>query len=239
MEQEYSIKSQRFHVAGVNYYLDNILSLSSDNPLYDSSKSELVEENLTNEKIYELYFNPKKCSLIPEPDNSFDKNAIRVEADGIQIGYIKKGSTSRVRKLMTSDDLVSISVDIGGGKYKIIEEYEDDEKQAYDMSFGESGFWAVVEIYTKVLKDLDPQERRQEVGTSKGNPNETGFKAIITTKAGKLNTEQKEKNRKLWIVSLAISGAGELLSIALCSTGLIIFFSLLIILSIYGFLKNR
>lgn len=234
MEQEYSIKAERFHVAGVNHYLDNIFSLSSDNPLYDSSKSELVEENFTNERIYEFEFNPKKCTLIPEPDNDFDKNAIRVEADGIQIGYIKKGSTARVRKLMASDNLVSISVDIGGGKYKIVEEYEDDEKQVYEMSRGESGYWAVVEIHTKVLKERVPQESEQEVAVSKESPNST-----VIRETCKLKPEQKKKNRKLWIVSLAISVAGELLSIALPSIGFGIFFALLLVLSFYGILKNR
>lgn len=37
-----------------------------------------------------------KLDLVPEPDNQYDAHAIRVDADGVDIGYIPKKSTAWV-----------------------------------------------------------------------------------------------------------------------------------------------
>jgi len=136
--------SERVHVRGLDHYTDNIIAVAIENPDYDLTKSELIEE-CPDEKVWQYYFNVKG-DLVPEPDNPHDPNAIMVQADGRCIGYVPKGSTSHIRKLMESGRIQSMSLDIGGGKYKEI--YEDEEEEdKYEMDRGSRPFSAVLELF--------------------------------------------------------------------------------------------
>lgn len=136
--------TERIHVRGVDNYTDNIIAVASENPDYDLTKRELIEE-CPDEKVWQYYF-IVKGDLVPEPDNPHDPNAIMVQADGRCIGYVPKGSTSHIRKLMESGRIQSMHLDIGGGKYK--EVYEDEEEDGkYEMDRGSRPFSAVLELY--------------------------------------------------------------------------------------------
>lgn len=136
--------TERIHVRGVDNYTDNIIAVANENPDYDLTKRELIEE-CPDEKVWQYYF-IVKGELVPEPDNPYDPNAIMVQADGRCIGYVPKGSTSHIRKLMESGRIQSMSLDIGGGKYK--EVYEDEEEDGkYEMDRGSRPFSAVLELY--------------------------------------------------------------------------------------------
>lgn len=247
MTQDYDVKTDRFHVAGTNYYQENILSLSKDNASYDSTEKELIEDGMTDEKIYEFYFNPQKCILIPEPDNKYDKNAIRVEADGVPIGYIKKGSTSRVKKLISSENFLNASIDIGGGKYKIVEEETDDDgNQIYDLIKGESNYWAIVEIYTKMPKksvsinnSTQEQQAQPEFNHRSENRAQRNESVPHYAQKAELTCEQKYKNRKLFRISIVISAFGVVLSLILHSGGFLSVFAIILILSLIGYRKNK
>lgn len=121
-------KTQTHKVTGVSHYLDNIMTLKTENFDYDLSKKELINEGYENERIYQFEFYPIKTELIPEPDNPHDPNAIKVVIDGVLVGYIKSGSCSRVHKLLRENRIKKIDAEIGGGKYKYIGYDEDDDK---------------------------------------------------------------------------------------------------------------
>lgn len=128
------MKMMKFKVAGVSYYKDNILELADENDDYLLlSNRELIESYDVGDKIYQYEFNPKHVELIPDPENEYDKNAVRVEIDGLQVGHIKKGSCSQVKNLLASPDFLRVEVDsMGLGGYKrICEEYEEDEYDWY------------------------------------------------------------------------------------------------------------
>lgn len=135
---------ERVHVRGVNNYVDNIIEVATENPDYDMSKSDLID-NYADERVYRYEIDVKaNLDLVPEPDNEYDPNAIMVQADGLCIGYVPKGSTAHIRKLMESGRIQSMDLNIGGGKYKEVCENEDDE---YEVEKGELKYSAILELH--------------------------------------------------------------------------------------------
>ena len=56
------------------------------------------------------------AALIPEPDNDYDRSAVRVELDGVHVGYIPRGMTvsgtaAHVVKCVTDPPHVLIAVE--------------------------------------------------------------------------------------------------------------------------------
>lgn len=133
---------ERVHVRGVNYYIDNIIAVSSPNDAYELSKRELQEE-FPGERVYQYQFFVNG-SLVPEPDNEYDPNAIMVQADGLCIGHVPKGSTAHIRKLMESGRIKSMDLTIGGGKYKEVLENDDG---TFELDGGEHNYTAVLELH--------------------------------------------------------------------------------------------
>lgn len=125
-------KIKTYKITGMSHYLDNILKLSSENMDYDLSKKELIDEGYYNERIYQYNFYPGKVELVPEPDNPYDPNAVKVIVDNELVGYVKSGSCKHILKIIAEDRIEKIDCEIGGGKYKYIGYDEDEEKYYLD-----------------------------------------------------------------------------------------------------------
>ena len=139
-------KKEKFQVAGVSHYADDIMrKISYENDDYSLSAKELSEIYDVGDRVFEYSFDDCNASLIPEPTNEHDPNAIRVEVKGILIGYIKRGSCSHVKNLLKSPDFDHIKVEIGGGNYKRL--YEDDDKLKIEKD--SCGLFADLYIYTR------------------------------------------------------------------------------------------
>ena len=138
---------QTHKVAGITYYMDNIWALADENVAYTWTKRDLIDEGLTDERIYQYIFNTGETELVPEPENPQDPKAIKVITGGQHIGYIKAGSCARIHKLLREDRIQGLICEIEGGKYKIVREDEEDEK--YYMEKDDAPFFARVEILEK------------------------------------------------------------------------------------------
>lgn len=125
-------KEKTYKVTGVSHYIDNIKKLQVENVDYDYSKKELIENGYENERIYQYEFYPVKIELVPEPDNPYDPNAVKVVIDNELVGYIKSGSCKHILKVIAEDRIEKIDCKIGGGKYKFIGYDEDEEKYFYE-----------------------------------------------------------------------------------------------------------
>lgn len=133
---------ERVHVQGVDHYANNIIAVAMENPDYSLTKRELQEDFL-DERVWQYQFFGK-AALVPEPENEYDPNAIMVQADGLCVGYVPKGSTAHIRNLMESGRITYLDLKIGGGKYKKVTEVNDDE---YELVRGENPYSAVLEIH--------------------------------------------------------------------------------------------
>lgn len=114
-------KQESFHVTGMQYYEPAFRKLASVNDFYEMKKRDLIDADLTCERIYEFDYAVQNITLVEEPTNKYDPNAIKVIADGNHVGYIKKGSTSRIRNIIKAG-IISIQAEAGGGKYKYIDD---------------------------------------------------------------------------------------------------------------------
>lgn len=114
-----SSKIKKYKVAGVSHYKENVLSFASKNPQYSFTKKEMIASDLPS--IYEFNFKTGKTTLIPEPTNPHDPNAVKVIIDEKHVGYIKKGSCKHILNLLNQNRIEKIESEIGGGSYKTLE----------------------------------------------------------------------------------------------------------------------
>lgn len=139
--------AKTYRVTGLEHHRDNILSLALENDDYTKTKRELIDELMTEERIWKYNFYPVKVDLVPEPENPYDPNAIKVIVDSVHVGYIKKGSCKHLLKVIAEGRLGDIDCTIGGGPYKYIyEDYDDNGNERYEMEREELNFSVVLHI---------------------------------------------------------------------------------------------
>ena len=141
---------ERHKVAGTSYHLDAIMALAQENPDYDLTKREIIDDDLVDERIYQYTFADGPVELVDDPDNEHDPNAIKVLVAGQHIGYIKRGSTSRVHNLQRAGRVLGVTAEIYGGKYKVVIcDDDDDGAEHYDLIKDETGYGAAIEILVR------------------------------------------------------------------------------------------
>lgn len=149
---------ERHKVAGTSYHLDAIMALAQENPDYDLTKREIIDDSLTDERIYQYTFADGPVELVDDPGNEHDPNAIKVLVAGQHIGYIKRGSTGRVHNLQRAGRVLGVTAEIYGGKYKVVIcDDDDDGAERYDLIKDETGYGAAIEILVR-----PEQEQEQE-----------------------------------------------------------------------------
>lgn len=139
-----------FTVAGPEYYQDVLQDfLTEENPIYAGPKSDIID---FDGRVFEFDSYIAPAQLVPEPDNEYDKNAIKVMLDGILIGYVPKHKQAAVGPYL-SDDSVNIEAEVYGGRYKkaeIRDDYDGYELKDsdYEILKDEIPYKASVRIYT-------------------------------------------------------------------------------------------
>lgn len=150
-------KFERHKVAGTSYHLDAIMELAQENPDYDLTKREIIDNGLTDERIYQYTFTDGPVELVDDPDNEYDPNAIKVLVAGQHIGYIKRGSTGRVHNLQRAGRVLGVTAEIYGGKYKVVLcDDDDDGAEHYELIRDESLYGAAIEILVRPEQEQEP-----------------------------------------------------------------------------------
>ena len=129
--------TEKILLTGLNRFRQDADALAAHNELYDLTQKELIDQGLVDERIYENIYSAEEVVL--EPD---ENDMIRVLADGIQIGYVKKTSCARVRKLLEDQAVLSITLQMHGGNYKIVLTEDDD----YSLQRDTAGLFACLEL---------------------------------------------------------------------------------------------
>lgn len=119
-----------FIVRGEYYHSKDIESIGIKNPEYSLKKDDFIEKHRVGEKVLKYTFNITSVELVPEPDNPYDRDAIKVVMNGAHVGYVRKENTDGARKYIGSRDVVSISGTIKDGPYKIIVTDNDGNKKS-------------------------------------------------------------------------------------------------------------
>lgn len=94
----------------------------NEDDIYDGLKNSEIEDY---GKVYEVDIeNWGKIDLIPEPDNEYDPNAIKVVHEEFgMLGYVPADETEKVKEIIKND--YKLNWKIVGGNYKYYDDYED------------------------------------------------------------------------------------------------------------------
>lgn len=135
-DEKKKYKRCAFKVAGISRRQRAIEgNLLTENYEYSLSKKELVDSGMLDERIYKYDPTVMDASLVPEPDNPKDPNAIKVLVNDVHIGYVPAEKTDTVKELQSSKQVHSITCEFYGGPFKVISEDYDDEndKEIYTV----------------------------------------------------------------------------------------------------------
>lgn len=137
-EEKITSKPKReitFRVAGISMgdIQKNIKSMVKEEKEYGDqydglTNKDILEMYSEGDKIYEVNINgTSEIQLMPEPENKYDPNAIKViHAEIGHIGYVPAVECEKVKKVLSKD--YSIEWKLIGGKYKYIEYDYDNDK---------------------------------------------------------------------------------------------------------------
>ena len=139
-------KTETHRLAGTSFHETEIQDLMEENFDYNLTATDLIDMGMEDERVYKYEETYCTAALEPEPDNQYDPNAVKVFADGIHIGYIKKGSAAHVKKLLEENQIASMSINISGGPYKTAYLNEDDRPR---IEKDNQNFSAKLDIFVK------------------------------------------------------------------------------------------
>ena len=149
-----------YYVAGTSYREANLERMLSRNPDFDAPKSYILDHYGEGDYVYRYHrYYTSDIKFTPEPTNPHDPNAIRIDVDGNFVGYVKRGSTGRIRNLLNTPG-VSVRAEVYGGPYRYV--YVDDNGNANAM-YSDSPFGC---MYTFTVPGGGSQ--RQSASTSGG-----------------------------------------------------------------------
>ena len=131
-----------YRASEVNKYLDNIQKFASPNPDYALSESEIIDCYLTDKKLWELTFRPKKVSLQKLGDHS-----IGVFSQDLQIGTIAPAECPPLLSAMEEEGVEVVYCTVGGGRYKII--HDDVVTGKFSITEGQTPYSVTLSIYQK------------------------------------------------------------------------------------------
>lgn len=109
-----------YHGAGMTHYMDALMEIAEENSNYTCTKRELKQFLLVNQRVYQYNFHVNTIDLVPEPENKYDKNAVKIILNGHHVGYIRSDETEGIVDLFNSDRVKRLQVVVEGGKYKIL-----------------------------------------------------------------------------------------------------------------------
>lgn len=139
-------KVETHRIAGTSFHETEIQDLMEENFDYNLTAADLIDMGMEDERVYKYEETYCTAALEPEPDNQYDPNAIRVLAEGVHIGYIKKESAAHVKKLLEEDRIARMSITITGGPYKMAYLNEDDRPR---IEKDTQNFSAKLDIFVK------------------------------------------------------------------------------------------
>lgn len=106
--------------------LFDVLSL---NPDFELSTADLVEKGYAGKSVYRFYSTYKyDVTLMPDPKNKADKNAVKILLSGKFYGYVNKNDAPTVLKLIKKNAIEGLQLRHSGGPVRRI--YADSRSSA-------------------------------------------------------------------------------------------------------------
>lgn len=118
VEQDVEQKYETFNVAGTSFRQKEIkMLISGTDDFYDCNSVKKFNESFAFDKVYKYTFNIKEVSVQPEQGGKYD-GAMRVELDGVHVGYIKKDDIERFEVMANLHLAYGVIAVVKGGPFK-------------------------------------------------------------------------------------------------------------------------
>ena len=142
-----------YEVTGIVFYLNNLLDMMEPNYLWNYKKQDLIDTCNYDIPIYKTTIPEFQLNLSHEPDNPHDPNAIMVLFNDRLVGYIAAKDCKHILNIMDNDLMVSMTCEVRGGKYKMVtEDYDwEKDKSKYTMEYGEDEYGITIYIREKIV----------------------------------------------------------------------------------------
>ena len=122
---DHTLHKEDFPVVGIVYHEKAVKRLQVAREDYRASAKKNVEDGLAGQKIFRYDYVNKPVDLIPEPDNTRDRNAVMVRIAGEHVGYISTEDNVHVLEILRFGSVKYITARITGGEYKVVSENGD------------------------------------------------------------------------------------------------------------------
>ncbi len=109
-----------FKIAGMFAYENELKTVMGQNPKLAKARK------IPDSKIFVLAPYDGPCSIIPEPTNKYDKNALRIVVNDHTIGYVPRDDQDEVKKRLRIGQRSTVV--LLGGNYR---KYENNEWVTY------------------------------------------------------------------------------------------------------------
>ena len=140
------VKGISYHQEAFSDLCQELIQESDDVPYLGYASKEIKEELIFSDRFYKYSpFELSDVDFVPELDNQFDPNAVKIVVRGYHLGYVTKSKNRKVLRLTTDSNNEVIKIaKIYGGDYKDIDP-ESDKLRTVKDSFK-------IQIKLKVLK---------------------------------------------------------------------------------------
>ena len=116
------VKGISYHQEAFSYLCQELIKESDDTPYLGYTAKEIKEELIFSDRFYKYFpFELSDVDFVPEMDNQFDPNAVKIVVRGYHLGYVTKSKNRKVLRLTTDpNNEVIKNAEIYGGDYKDI-----------------------------------------------------------------------------------------------------------------------
>lgn len=162
---------------------------------WGKSNKEIKEELLDcNEPLYKCEWSFSDAELVPEPDNNFDKNAIKVVAYGVHIGYLKKEISKEIIEYLNNDTRYDYAITcfFNGGDYIQLDDEENIEVTKSDK------YW--VDVSVTIYDNDNIKEDKNKIVNNKLLEEPFTDKKILASDMNNNEDEIKDSNDLNYVI---------------------------------------
>lgn len=154
MSKNKTSNCESYYVVGMSYHIPEFIPAAKSNPDYSLSDQKILDKGLENKRIMQYIFPFKHINLVEEPDNPHDPNAVKVLADGLMIGYIKKDECAHVKNMIRTGTIERVELEVFlYGNYKGV--FGNEEAGYYPDSGSYDKGFCKINVFIKNSTSVD------------------------------------------------------------------------------------
>ena len=99
------VKGISYHQEAFTYLCQELIKESDDAPYLGYTAKEIKEELIFSDRFYKFSpFELSEVDFVPEVDNQFNPNAVKIVVRGYHLGYVTKSKNRKVLRLITDSN---------------------------------------------------------------------------------------------------------------------------------------